>query len=115
MRRAMHADNAAAGDEALDRIRKVGPDIQFTKSSLLLLTFPCISCQVFDRVSSTLSDGRAFLCGPAPSDADVAFAALTYPLLLPPAAAAIVPALAAAVALRADPGVQSLVESPASQ
>jgi glutathione S-transferase len=40
--------------------------------------------EVFDRVSSLLKDGRKYLCStPAMTAADVTFAALAYPLVLP--------------------------------
>jgi glutathione S-transferase len=40
---------------------------------------------VFDAVDAALSDGRPFLCGDQISAADVTFAALAGPLLLPAA------------------------------
>eukprot|EP00048_Salpingoeca_helianthica_P021363 m.11856 g.11856 ORF g.11856 m.11856 type:complete len:525 (+) comp5888_c0_seq1:23-1597(+) len=39
--------------------------------------------KVFDRVSRHLAGGRAYLCGDTFSSADLTFAALSYPLLLP--------------------------------
>jgi glutathione S-transferase len=40
--------------------------------------------ELYDEVGEMLSDGRAFLCGDAFTAADLAFAALSAPLVIPP-------------------------------
>ena len=45
--------------------------------------------EVFARVSGLLSDGRKYICGPQMTAADITFAALAYPVVLPAEKAAV--------------------------
>merc|ERR1712187_314025 len=46
--------------------------------------------EVFDRVSTLLKDGRKYICGtPDMTAADITFAAIAYPLVLPEEKAAV--------------------------
>ncbi len=61
----------------------------------------------FERVAELLQDGRQYLCGNAPSAADITFAALAAPVLLPAEYGAKLPDLKA---LRPDSTIHAIVD-----
>eukprot|EP01134_Creolimax_fragrantissima_P007189 CFRG7189T1 len=68
--------------------------------------------EVFDKVNHTLSDGRSFLFGEQMTAADISFAALAYPALIPPEMNDVVPVMLAPkeVAIQLDEYVKQAMK-----
>lgn len=69
---------------------------------------------IFDEVAARISDGRRFLCGSYLSAADITFASMAAPILLPPEYAIRLPTLEEAP-LQARADIRRFREHPAGQ